>query len=293
MKFKKNYFEGKNIFITGANQGLGLSTALHFASLNSNLILCGRNKIKNNKALKILKKVTSKEIIFENLDISNKKKFDFFFKKVEKKFKKIDILISNAGIYGPKGFSETLPWKDWKKTIDINLMGNIYVINKLIKHFKKNKWGKIIQISGGGAASSFPMFCPYSVSKAGIVRFIENISIEAKKYNVYANSIAPGPINTRMLNEVLKAGPKKVGIEFYNKSLSQLKSGGTDISKIVSLIHYLADKTGDGISGKLISVQWDNWKNFHKKKTILKNSDVGTLRRIAGRDRNLIFFDRD
>lgn len=292
MKSKKNYFEGKNILITGANQGLGLSVALSFAALKSNLILCGRNKIKNNRALNVLKKISNKEIIFENLDISNNKKFDYFFKKVEKKFKKIDILISNAGIYGPKGFSENLPWKDWRKTIDINLMGNIYVINKLLKHFKKFKRGKIIQISGGGAASPFPMFCPYSVSKAGVVRFIENISIEARKYNIYANSIAPGPINTRMLDEVLKAGPKKVGVEFYNKSLLQHKSGGTNILKIISLIHYLADETGNGISGKLISVLWDKWENFEKFKNKLSNSDVGTLRRIAGRDRKLNFFDK-
>ena len=165
------------------------------------------------------------------------------------------------------------------------------MVKKLLPHFKKNKKGRIIQISGGGAASSFPFFSSYSISKVGIVRFIENISEEYKKYNIFANSIAPGPINTRMLNEVLNAGPKNVGKKFYEKSLKQLKEGGTNINKIILLIEFLLSKKADGISGKLISVLWDNWKDFSKFKKALNKSDVGTLRRISGRDRGLNFFD--
>ena len=81
--------------------------------------------------------------------------------------------------------------------------------NKIIPHFKKKRYGKIIQISGGGAASAFPFFSPYSVSKVGIVRFIENISIELKKYNIYANSIAPD-CKYKNVRSSVKAGPKKL-----------------------------------------------------------------------------------
>ena len=164
--------------------------------------------------------------------------------------------------------------------------------NKIIPHFKKKRYGKIIQISGGGAASAFPFFSPYAVSKVGIVRFIENISIELKKYNIYANSIAPGPVNTRMLDQVLKAGPKKVGKTYFQKSIKQKKKGGTDINKVLNLIEFLAHKKSDKISGKLISALWDNWKVFSKNKKKLNSSDFGNLRRITGRERNLKFFDK-
>ena len=126
-----------------------------------------------------------------------------------------------------------------------------------------------------------------------MVRFVENISKEVENKNIFINAIAPGPINTRMLDEVLQAGPKKVGKIFYKNALKQKKNGGTDILKIISLVEYLSHKKSDGISGKLISVLWDNWNIFHNKIDILKNSDVGTLRRITGSDRNLKFFDRD
>ena len=281
----------KTILITGGNQGLGFEIAKNFAGTNVNLILCGRTKKLNLIAKNKLSKIGDKNIFFYNLDISKKRKVDIFFSKILKKFSKIDILINNAGIYGPKGYIHNLNWNEFIKTIDINLVGSIYMVKKILPHFKKKGGGKIIQISGGGAASSFPFFCPYSISKVGIVRFIENISVEYKKYNIYANSIAPGPINTRMLNQVLKAGPAVVGKNFYYKSLKQLKNGGTDIKKIISLINFLTSSKSDKITGKLISALWDNWGLFNKNLKLLTNSDVGTLRRIAGRDRKLNFFD--
>ena len=287
----KNFFSKKTIIITGSNQGLGLEIAKFFALKNSNLILCARNKKKILQSKKYFFKY-KKNILFQKLDISKKNQVDKFFKKIFKKFKKIDILINNAGIYGPKGKSEKLSWAEWKKTIEINLLGSIYVINKIIPHFKKNKYGKIIQISGGGAASPFPYFSPYSVSKIGIVRFIENLSMELKNHKIFVNSVAPGPINTRMLEEVLKAGPYVVGKSFFKKSKKQKIDGGTSIKKILELVEFLAHKKSDHISGKLISVLWDNWKIFYKKKKALKHSDIGTLRRITGRDRKIKFFDK-
>ncbi len=289
----KNYFKKKTFLITGANQGLGFEIAKYFAKKGASLILCARNKKKLNIVKKILTNLTKKNKIFiYSLDISKDKKVDNFFNKILKK-NKIDIFVSNAGIYGPKGNSEELSWKEWKKTLNINLFGTIYMINKMVKYFKKNNGGKIIQIAGGGAASSFPFFSPYAVSKSGLVRFVENISQENKNKNIFINAVAPGPINTRLLDEVLKAGPKKVGKKFYEKSKKQKKNGGTDILKIIELIEFLSHKKSDGISGKLISVLWDNWKNFHKKINILKKSDIGTLRRITGKERNLNFFDRE
>ncbi len=95
-----------------------------------------------------------------------------------------------------------------------------------------------------------------------------------------------------MLDEVLKAGPDKVGKVFYKKSILQKKNGGTDFNKINKLVEFLCDEKNNFITGKLISAQWDNWEKFKFNKNKLINSDIGTLRRIAGRDRNMKFFDK-
>ena len=288
MKFSQ---KKQTILITGANQGLGFEIAKYFAQKDKKLILCGRTKKLNKIAKKKLNQLNNKDIFFYKLDISKKNDVDKFYSKIFRKFKKIDVLINNAGIYGPKGYTHLVDWNELIKTININLIGSIYMIRKILPHFKDKKSGRIIQMSGGGASSSFPFFSSYSISKVGIVRYVENIAEEYKKYKIFANSVAPGPVNTRMLNEVLEAGPNKVGKKFYEKSIKQLKNGGTDISKIISLIDFLSSNKSNGISGKLISALWDNWIDFKKNLKILKKSDVGTLRRIAGRDRKLNFFD--
>ena len=152
--------------------------------------------------------------------------------------------------------------------------------------------GKIIQLSGGGAASPLPLISSYAVSKAAIVRFVENLSEEVKNYNIDINAIAPGPLNTGMLKEVLKAGPQKVGKEFYKKSLKQKETGGTPFSKVCELILFLGSKYSDGIRGKLISALWDDWKNWVNYKQLLQNSDAYTLRRIVGKDRGFEWGDK-
>jgi len=288
MKFNN---KKQTILITGANQGLGFEIAKHFLKKGQILILCSRTEKTNTIAKKKLMEINQKNVFFYKLDVSKKKDVDKFFLKIFKKFKKIDVLINNAGIYGPKGYTHLIDWDKLIKTININLLGSIYMIKKILPHFKKNRGGKIIQISGGGATSSFPFFSSYSISKVGVVRFIENVAEEYKKYKIYANSVAPGAINTRMLREVLTAGPNLVGKKFYEKSIKQLEKGGSDINKIISLIDFLSSDKSKGISGKLISALWDNWNDFKKNTSLLKKSDVGTLRRITGRDRKLNFFD--
>ena len=215
----------KTILITGSNQGIGYQLSKYFIKKDFNIILCARNKKKliqvEKKLLKLKKK--KQKIISYKLDISSEKQINLFLNKIFKKFKRIDVLINCAGIYGPKGQFEKLSWNKWKEVIKINLLGSIYLIKKIIPYFKKQKKGNIIQFAGGGAASSFPFFTAYSTSKVAIVRFIENIAIEQKKNNISLNCIAPGPVNTRMLDEVLKAGPDKVGKVFYKKSILQKK----------------------------------------------------------------------
>ena len=90
-----------------------------------------------------------------------------------------------------------------------------------IPHFKQNRHGKIIILSGGGATKPMPYLSAYAASKAGVVRFAETLAEEVKDFNIDVNTVAPGALNTRLLDEVLAAGPEKVGKAFYEQSLKQ------------------------------------------------------------------------
>ena len=117
-------------------------------------------------------------------------------------------------------------------------------------HFKKRNIGKIIQLSGGGAAAPLPRISGYAVSKVGIVRFIENLSEEVKDYQIDINSVAPGAINTKMLNEVLEAGPKKIGNYAYPLHEKNYSRGGHGLFSTINDYAIFAKMLHSGKSEK-------------------------------------------
>ena len=200
-------------------------------------------------------------------------------------FSQIHILVNNAGVYGPKGRIEDLDWDEWVHAIEINLLGSILTAKALLPHFRAHHYGKIIQLSGGGATSPLPFISAYAASKAGIVRFMETLAEEVKTEGIDVNSIAPGALNTRLLDEVLEAGPDKVGKAFYERALKQKTEGGAPLERGAELAVFLASAASDGLTGKLISAMWDPWEHFPEHWDDLKRTDIYTLRRILPKDR--------
>ena len=280
-------FKNKVVIITGASSGLGYEISKRFLKSGASLMICSSNSKKIKKAFDKLKKscVKGQKIIYMTTDVASATQVKKLISYSIKKYKKIDILINNAGIYGPKGNIEKINWNEWVRTIEVNLLGSVMLCKNLIPHFKRYNKGKIIQLSGGGAASPIPNISGYAASKAGIVRFVENLSSELKDYNIDINAVAPGAVNTNMLDEVLKAGPDKIGKYYYKKALIQKKKGGSSIKTACDLILFLASNYSNGIKGKLLSALWDDWNNLPLYKEILKKSDVFALRRITALDR--------
>ena len=283
----------KIAIITGGSEGLGFEIARKFILAGASITICSRNK-KNLKSAEFkLKKLLNKnqKLLTIVADISKENDVKKLIKITIQKLGDCSILVNNAGIYGPKNKLEKINWKEWKKTIEINLFGSVLMCKELINHFKKKRYGKIIQLSGGGATNPLPYLSAYAASKAGIIRFSETLANEVANYNISVNAIAPGALNTRMLDEVIKAGPDKVGIDFYKRSVNQKKTGGTPLSSASDLAVFLASSQSDNITGKLISALWDKWEDWPKYADKIMNSDVYTIRRIVGKDRG--FFDGD
>jgi NAD(P)-dependent dehydrogenase (short-subunit alcohol dehydrogenase family) len=146
-------------------------------------------------------------------------------------------------------------------------------------------------LSGGGATSPMPMISAYAASKAGIVRFIETIAGELRDYHIDVNAIAPGALNTRMLDEILVAGPEKVGQAYYDRCLKQRDSGGAPMENAAQLAVFLGAPLSDGITGKLISAVWDPWEDLPQHLNELNATDIYTLRRIVPKDRGMDWGD--
>ncbi|MFN4895156.1 MAG: SDR family NAD(P)-dependent oxidoreductase [Pseudomonadota bacterium] len=286
---------GKTAIITGASQGLGLQLAAAFVAAGTNVCMCARNGEALEAAASNLRSNLSADqsLAAITADVSKEADVTRLIQSASKLFSgKIDILVNNAGIHGPKGPTEEIPWDEWTYTIQVNLFGSVLMTRAVVPYMKHARYGKIVQLSGGGATQPNPRFTAYAASKVAVVRYAESLAEDLREFNIDVNSVAPGALNTRLLGELLDAGPERIGEAAYKRALEQLDSGGAPFGPAVSLCLFLASPQSDGISGKLISALWDNWEQFPLYRSELNNSDVYTLRRLIGKDRGFDWGDK-
>ncbi|MEO6568511.1 MAG: SDR family oxidoreductase, partial [Opitutaceae bacterium] len=222
---------GINAIITGANQGLGLEIARRFLLEGANIAICSRDPGKLATAASELRNVAKPEqkILALACDVSEVAAVNAFITAAISALGGVQVLVNNAGIYGPKGPSESVDWEEWKRAIEINLYGVMLPSRAIIPHYRTQGRGKIINLSGGGATQPLPMISAYAASKAAVVRLTETFAEELRSEHIDVNAVAPGALNTRLLDEVLSAGPEAVGSAFYQKALKQKETGGTSL----------------------------------------------------------------
>jgi len=279
--------ENENAIITGGTLGLGRAIVSEFLRDGANVLFCARDEDAVSALQRELTPLlrTGQKIVGLSCDISSPKQVEEMFAQFVEEFGVLHALVNNAGIYGPKGSSEEVNWQEWTRAIEINLYGTFLPCRAAIPHMKKNRRGKIVNLSGGGATNPLPRLSAYATSKAAVVRLTETLAEELREFHIDVNAIAPGGLNTRLLDEVLGAGPEIVGETFYKKSVQQAKEGGMPLEKGARLCAYLASQASDGITGKLISAQWDPFENLQAHLPDIANSDIYTLRRIVPKDR--------
>ena len=281
--------EGRAALITGANQGLGLAIARAYVNAGASVMLCARNAgmLDRARAEVATGATAGQRVIAQAADVSNRDDVERLAAHACGEFPDLQILVNNAGVYGPIGPSEAVDWDSWVRAIEINLFGSVLMCRALLPHFKRRRYGKIVQLSGGGATNPLPRLTAYAASKAAIVRFAESLALDVRDLGIDVNSIAPGPLNTRMMRELLEAGPEAAGDAFFDRMKRIAEEGGAPLETGAALAVFLASAASDGITGKLLSAVWDPWETFADRRDDLHRTDVYTLRRIVPSDRGL------
>lgn len=279
--------KGKRALVTGSSQGFGLEVAMVFARQGADVMLCARDagRLETARAKVASSAAQGVTVACRSTDVSEPGAMDRLVAECVQAFGGLDILVANAGIYGPKGAIESVDWAEWEQAIRVNLFGVVHACRAVAPVFKAQRAGKVIVLSGGGATKPMPMLSAYAASKAGVVRFAETFAGEMEPFGVDVNCVAPGELNTRLLDEVLDAGPEKVGKAFYDAAVKQRSAGGTPLSLGAELCVYLASNESDGVTGKLISAKWDPWRELGQHLPDLRGGDIYTLRRIVPADR--------
>jgi 3-oxoacyl-[acyl-carrier protein] reductase len=279
--------DGVRALVTGANQGFGLAVAERFVADGARVFLCARDAARLESAAAGLRaqSVGTDKVEWARADISVPDDVTHLVERVRSAFGGLDVLVCNAGVYGPMGAVDEVAWDEWVHTLHVNLCGSVFCCRAVLPHFRAQKRGKIILLSGGGATKPTPFLSAYAASKAALVRFGETLADEVRTDRIDVNSVAPGALNTRLLDEVLEAGPERVGQAFYKQSIAQKESGGVPLQTGAALCAFLASRESDGITGRLISAVWDPWPHLTDCRDELASSDIYTLRRIVPEDR--------
>src|SRR6476659_2318480 len=161
---------GRTAIITGAGSGLGAEIARAFVREGASVLLCARS-VAELEALKL--DLTPglqdrQSIVVQRADVADAAQVDAVFTTAAQDFPRLDILINNTGVYGPFGALEDVDIDEWVQALTINLMGTLYGCRAAIPRFKAQRYGKIVNVSGGGATNPLPFISAYAASKAAV-----------------------------------------------------------------------------------------------------------------------------
>ena len=271
---------GRRALITGGGRGIGRHLALRFAREGARLALTARSQVALEETAEAIKK-NGGECIVAVADVTDAAQMENVVESVRQAWDGLDILVNNAGVQGPIGLSHEVDVAAWIRTVETNLIGTFLCTRLVLPLMIKARYGKIINLSGGGAVSPRPRFSAYSAAKAGVVRFTETLAAEVGELGIDVNAVAPGAINTGMLDEVFAAGPA-AGKQALAEAQQQRQSGGGDPDRPAALGVYLASARSDGLSGRLFSAVWDHWEEIDIAAVMA--SEAYTVRRLVPED---------
>jgi NAD(P)-dependent dehydrogenase (short-subunit alcohol dehydrogenase family) len=279
---------GKGVIVTGASVGLGKATARACLREGAYVYICARDREAIEKTREeLFREIGEPRVFAMQADVSDPASVDALMEAALRELPDLTGIVNNAGVQGPKGLLENLDPIEWLRTVEINLFGTMLCCRAILPVLRRAGYGKIVNLSGGGATAPRPRMSAYAASKAAIVRLTENLAEEYAEFNIDVNAIAPGALNTRMLDEMLAAGPEQVGEGIYAESQKQKRQGGASPDRAADLCVYLLSKGSDKITGKLLSAVWDPWEGLAERRADLEKSDVYTLRRVTPKDRGL------
>jgi len=188
----------------------------------------------------------------------------------------VQVLIAAAAVQGPIGpFLEGKP-KQWWEVLETNVLGVMHACRAVLPPMIERRSGKIIVLSGPGAAEGRPNFAPFAASKAAAVQLVETLAEEVREHNVQVNALSPGETYTSMTDEIIQAGLKAGAKDLEDAERVRI-TGGVSPERQIQLALFLASERSNHVSGKLIDVA-DDWKRLEHGNI---NPAAYTLRRVT------------
>lgn len=187
--------------VTGGGRGIGKETAILLSKKGLSVIICSRTQKEIDSAVKEIKSLGNGQIIGRKCDVSVYSEVNTLVKEALEIYRRIDVLINNAGITYVKKLIDTTE-EQWDQTLDINLKGTFLFCKAIVPHMIENNCGVIINVSSGAGKVGFEDISAYCASKFGMIGLTESLAREVANHNIRVMTICPGEVATKMQEDV-------------------------------------------------------------------------------------------
>jgi len=239
--------KNKIALVTGGSRGIGRACVQFLSKTGADVVFTYNTN--EHLANKLCNEFTDKNMVRSfKVNANNEDDVCNVINSVENDFGKIDILVNNAGIW-VKSEIENLSLDNWNNTININLTGTFLFTKYTVPIMKKNKFGRIINISSTAGQRGEAYYSHYAASKGGIIAFIKSLAVELGEYNITVNSVAPGWVKTDMTKDVFenKYEEEKIISEIPLRKIAVPED-------VAGAVIFLASDLASHITGSIINV---------------------------------------
>lgn len=250
----------KVALITGGGRGIGRSIALALAKEGAQIAILARSANQLEDTASEISRLGMKPLILPG-DIRDLNQVQQAVETLYKEFGQLDLVVNNAGITQMGGILD-MAEEDWKKIIEVNLVGTYHVCATVIPYLMKQQKGKIINIGSDSSFIGYPLMSAYAASKHGILGLTKSLAEEMKPYNIQVNSVCPAMVDTNMIPEA-----------FRNKAIAP--------EKVAEIVTFLVSDKSDAITGEAIKVYgrqdmyWYGSEKMPMLKAVLGYSENG------------------
>ena len=271
--------EGKIALITGAGRGIGQAIALAYAREGAKLSLAARSIPELEETADQCRKLGA-EVLITQTDVTDSGQVGRLIDATIERYSAIDILVNNAGIAGPIGSLEDNDMDAWINTVQVNLIGSYLTCRAVVPVMRRQNSGKIVNLSGAGAANAWANLSAYCSSKAAVVRLTEVLALELADSGITVNALGPGSVHTGMWDEMTEAAARAGADQIHETGLRVTSGGGASIDRCADLAVWLASNDADGLSGRMISAFTDDFESLSPSIPEIMASDLYTIRRV-------------
>lgn len=277
--------EGLNCVVTGAGRGIGRHIAETFAGEGANLALCARSGDEVAAVGRSLAERFGVRVVTHPVDVSSEPEVAAFAGLAEARLGGVDVLVNNAGVYGPVGPLTRVDLVAWAAAVGVDLFGVVHGIRCFAPLMEARGGGRIVNLAGGGIGgpNQPTNVSAYTCSKAAVVSLTETLARELGPAGIRVNALAPGAISTLLIDAVIEAGPQRAGADFHAASVRQ-REAGDPIENVGRAAVFLASERSGELTGRLLSAKWDPLDEIEAELEEEGDLDPSryTLRRIDG-----------